>query len=167
MHGEILGHHDVVGAGGVALGGDAPHGRSTPLLESRGLVALMHRPACAVDPAADFRSLGKVAPYRCGDLEQRASEAARQPRAHTGTCARLTYGNEAVTAWIAPRRPATRLASNSLVIVMSDENCKALHRPPWMISCAWSSWDFGQSSGAASSLKRYEGRTRPMEMRRL
>ena len=37
---------------------------------------------------------------------------------------------------------------------MSDEHCRALMRPPWMISCAWSSWDFG-------------GCKNKMEMRRL
>ena len=41
-----------------------------------------------------------------------------------------------------------------MVVVMSDEHCRALMRPPWMISCAWSSWDFG-------------GCKNKMEMRRL
>ena len=53
---------------------------------------------------------------------------------------------------------------------MSDEHCKALHRAPWLISCAWSSWDFGQShTGGNAETKRYEGKAckRPMEMRRL
>ena len=57
----------------------------------------------------------------------------------------LTYGNEAGTAWIANLVFSLRRAGieHFLVIVMSDEHCRALSRPPWMISCAWSSWDFG------------------------
>ena len=126
----------------------------------------------AVDPAADFRSLGKVAPYRGGDLELPGElKKAAAARSYKNELI-LTYGNEAGTAWIANLIFSLRAAGidHSLVIVMSDEHCRALNRAPWMISCAWSSWDFGQTNtGGSSSLKRYEGRKckRPMEMRRL
>ena len=73
----------------------------------------------------------------------------------------LTYGNEAGTAWIANLIFSLRAVGidHSLVIVMSDEHCKSLNRAPWMISCAWSSWDFGQNyTGGSERLKRYEGK---------
>ena len=132
-------------------------------------------PSRAGTPAAseeDYRSLGKVLPYRGGDLERPGELAkAAAARAYKGELI-LTYGNEAGTAWIANLIFSLRAAGldHSLVIVMSDEHCKALHRPPWMISCAWSSWDFGQNgTGGSLGMKRYEGKAckRPMEMRRL
>ena len=123
-------------------------------------------------PATDFRSLGQMKPYRGGDLEQPGElAAAAAARAYKGELI-LTYGNEAGTAWIANLIFSLRAAGidHSLVIVMNDNHCRALHRPPWMISCAWSSWDFGQTgTGGSRSPKRYEGQAckRPMEMRRL
>ncbi len=76
------------------------------------------------------------------------------------------------TAWIANLIFSLRAAGidHSLVIVMSDAHCSALSRPPWLISCAWSSWDFGQSgTGGATTRKRYEGQRckNPYELRRL
>ena len=129
-------------------------------------------PRASAHGSADFRSLGRVAPYRGGDLEQPGELAkAAKARAYRGELI-LTYGNEAGTAWIANLIFSLRAAGidHSLVIVMSDEHCKSLNRAPWMISCAWSSWDFGQShTGGATTTKRYEGSKckRPMEMRRL
>ena len=100
----------------------------------------------APDLAAKFKAL-----QRAGQ-EAKAAKA----RAYRGELI-LTYGNEAGTAWIANLIFSLRAAGidHSLVIVMSDEHCKSLNRAPWMISCAWSSWDFGQShTGGATTTKR-------------
>jgi hypothetical protein len=110
------------------------------------------------EPAARgaYQSLGRVQPYEGGDLEQ-PGELARAAlnRSYNGELI-LTYGNEAGTAWIANLVFSLRAAGieHFLVIVMSAAHCRALMQPPWRISCAWSSWDFG-------------GCKRKMEMRRL
>jgi hypothetical protein len=133
------------------------------------------------DMAPDFRSLGRVAPYRGGDLEQPGELArAAAARSYRGELI-LTYGNEVGTAWIANLVFSLRQVGidHSLVIVMSDEHCRALARAPWLISCAWSSWDFGQTGtgtggaggagGAGAKKKRYEGQQckNKYELRRL
>jgi len=75
----------------------------------------------------------------------------------------LTYGNEAGTAWIANLVFSLRAVGieHFLVIVMDDEHCAELMKPPWRISCAWSSWDFGKSRESG------RGCRRPGELRRL
>lgn len=126
----------------------------------------------AADASTDFRSLGRMAVYRGDDLEKPGELAkAVAARSYRGELI-LTYGNEAGTAWIANLIFSLRGAGidHSLVIVMSDEHCRALSRPPWLISCAWSSWDFGQTNtGGSTARKRYEGQPckNPYEMRRL
>ncbi|KAL3933954.1 MAG: hypothetical protein SGPRY_000049 [Prymnesium sp.] len=103
-----------------------------------------------------YQSLGKLKHFKGGDLEKPGelgrAVAARQYNDELI----LTYGNEAGTAWIANLVFSLRAAGidHYLVIVMNEQHCKALSRPPWMISCAWSSWDFGNCS-------------RKLEMRRL
>jgi len=126
-------------------------------LPTRGMWPPIQPPAPGEDPPASrYRSLGKVAHYRGGDLEEPGElRRAASARSYRGELI-LTYGNEAGTAWIANLVFSLRAAGieHYLVIVMSDEHCRALSRPPWMISCAWSSWDFG-------------GCKRPGELRRL
>ncbi|KAL1528693.1 hypothetical protein AB1Y20_010029 [Prymnesium parvum] len=112
-------------------------------------------PPLPAAPSA-YQSLGRLAHHRGGDLEQPGELArAAAARQFNGELI-LTYGNEAGTAWIANLVFSLRAAGidHYLVVVMSDEHCKALSRPPWMISCAWSSWDFGHCK-------------RKLEMRRL
>lgn len=101
-------------------------------------------PVSPDDPNGAYRSLGKLKHYRGGDLEQPGElKKAVEARSHNGELI-LTYGNEVGTAWIANLVFSLRASGieHYLVIVMSDAHCKALSRPPWMISCAWSSWDF-------------------------
>jgi len=131
--------------------------------------AAMWPPLRRTTSGSAFRSLGRVAPYRGGDLEQPGELAkASAARSYRGELI-LTYGNEAGTAWIANLIFSLRSVGieHSLVIVMSDGHCRALNRPPWLISCAWSSWDFGQRG--TGTHKRYEGQqcNSPYEMRRL
>ena len=101
-------------------------------------------PVSPDDPNGAYRSLGKLKHYRGGDLEQPGElKKAVEARSYNGELI-LTYGNEVGTAWIANLVFSLRASGieHYLVIVMSDAHCKALSRPPWMISCAWSSWDF-------------------------
>lgn len=44
---------------------------------------------------------------------------------------------------------------------MDDRHCAELMKPPWRISCAWSSWDFGKAKNSGAGCKR------PFELRRL
>ena len=37
--------------------------------------------------------------------------------------------------------------------VMDDQHCAELMKPPWRISCAWSSWDFGKAPNSGSGCK--------------
>jgi len=36
---------------------------------------------------------------------------------------------------------------------MDDQHCAELMKPPWRISCAWSSWDFGKAPNSGSGCK--------------
>merc|ERR1711938_302055 len=87
-------------------------------------------PAAPGDPSARYRSLGKLAHYRGGDLEAAGElRRAAAARSYRGELI-LTYGNEAGTAWIANLVFSLRAAGieHYLVIVMSDAHCKAATR---------------------------------------
>eukprot|EP00967_Tisochrysis_lutea_P031959 scaffold37730_cov28-Tisochrysis_lutea.AAC.4 len=36
---------------------------------------------------------------------------------------------------------------------MDDRHCAELMKPPWRISCAWSSWDFGRAKNSGTGCK--------------
>ena len=119
-------------------------------------------PVSPDDPSGAYRSLGKLKHYRGGDLEQPGElKKAVEARSYNGELI-LTYGNEVGTAWIANLVFSLRASGieHYLVIVMSDAHCKALSRPPWMISCAWSSWDF-TSCKNKGELRRLEPEPEP------
>jgi len=108
------------------------------------------------EAGGELYSLGKIRPYRGGDLEMAGElRKAAAARSYRGEII-ITYGNEAGSAWIANLVFSLRAVGieHFLVVVMSDNHCRALMRPPWLISCAYSTWDFG-------------GCKHKMEMRRL
>lgn len=72
-----------------------------PKLPTAAMWPPLRAPAGAPGDASAYRSLGRVQPYRGGDLEQPGElRRAAAARAFGGELI-LTYGNEAGTAWIA------------------------------------------------------------------
>lgn len=88
-------------------------------------------------------SVGKVAPYRAGDLEAEGElEKAVRARSHSGELV-ITYANEAGSPWVTNLVLSLRDAGieHFLVIMMTKRGCDGLFDSPSQLSCGWSSWD--------------------------
>jgi hypothetical protein len=99
--------------------------------------------ARGLDCEGPLCSVGKVEPYKAGDLEAAGElERAVRARSYAGELV-ITYANEAGSAWVANLALSLRDVGieHFLLIMMTQRGCDGLFGSPARLSCGWSSWD--------------------------